>query len=91
MHTPLPLREIRQRRRKRAKRNPDAHSLEAYAERLGMDPGHLSRLERGLVPKIPVALAWGLHRVYGVPLKAFDTGIGESGGAENEGAEERAS
>lgn len=74
----LPLRQIRQRRRAAAPLGRrDDHSLAAYAKRLNVDEGHLSRLERGLVPKIPVTLAWGLHRVYGVPLKAFDTGVGE--------------
>lgn len=74
MPVPLPLREIRERRR--AKAPGEDHSLAAYAKRLSITDGHLSRIERGLVPTIPADLAWGLHRVYGVPLKAFDRGIG---------------
>jgi transcriptional regulator with XRE-family HTH domain len=72
----LPLRRIRQRRRAKSPGAAESHSLASYAKRLGVTEGHLSRIERGLVPTIPVELAWGLHRVYGVPLKSFDRGVG---------------
>lgn len=61
------LRPIREQRQK---------LLAEYADRLGITEGHLSRIERGLVESIPVELAWGIRRVYGVPLKAWDRGVG---------------
>jgi transcriptional regulator with XRE-family HTH domain len=70
----LPLREIRQRRREK---DPSGHTLSIYAGRLGLTITQLSLIERGLQDRIPADLAWGLHRVYGVPLKAFDRGIGK--------------
>ncbi len=62
----LGLREIRETR---------GHRLSDYAERLGVDRGQLSRIERGLIGSLDVGMAWGISRVYGVPLEIWDRGV----------------
>lgn len=46
-----------------------------FAERSGVDPGYLSRIERGLVEAVDYRMAQRISEVYGVPLEQLEAAI----------------
>ena len=55
----------------RAARLEQQATLRDWASRLRISVGHLSRLERGLVPNVGVDLAVRVRNLAGIPIEAW--------------------